>query len=609
MHLDDSTTASQDNDPRPDKHDEAELPVQESSTTAENKIDTNAVLVDIHSANGEKIDNDRREEAQEPVTKQSFQQAQELSNSSNHVGMDLKPERQSTELLSKSCDPKLQAQNTILQGCIRRSKTLGPQAEVAWSRSNRSTSHSSLKQFRYSPDLALSEFSSLLTFFDRLTKPSSHHNVETEKMTETQPPTQLNESDFDETQTQEAPEGNLLSLEVLESTEREEEPFHKGHRRDPAATRISTSSINKPLDPTVQSTKSPRDVAILSPEPASPVRQLRRFKNSIPELMKALPPLPAEAREGSTEVCVDSFLNNNSLGTVDDLSASGFQGVNYQAEGSHLCDQKRVNPPKFKLRVKQPVIPKSGMDDESLMSSNVGQALPRERGSPPVQSKLRIKVSRSHVGQVPTNRDGTVLRSQALKECSSLADLEHCAQKELFASHRYFDGVHTDQGTESMIAGSGPVTTDLEVLRLSPQPSDQFDIQYPQVANRITLTTQPAPTSCKRVLHNSRSLDWGVNRRNQRLRQKLSFLKIRIGGAQKPSHMNDTVLPDRSQGDPVSSPTMPIGNDRVSAEVYESAEQMPAKTEGRVRRWARGAKKVMHLCVRRTLDRPTSSHN
>ena len=66
------------------------------------------------------------------------------------------------------------------------------------------------------------------------------------------------------------------------------------HRRNNAALRISTTSLARKSEEILPH-MIPRcsTTAILSPKPISPVRQLR-LKNSIPQLMKTLPPLPGD---------------------------------------------------------------------------------------------------------------------------------------------------------------------------------------------------------------------------------------------------------------------------------------------------------------------------
>ncbi|KAF5577317.1 hypothetical protein FPCIR_12202 [Fusarium pseudocircinatum] len=81
------------------------------------------------------------------------------------------------------------------------------------------------------------------------------------------------------------------------------------HRRTPANTNIKIPNNNDVAlpkrDVPLDVPKADIDAGILSPNPISPARQLR-VTNSIPQLMKALPPLPDEAQHNSDPHCWSS---------------------------------------------------------------------------------------------------------------------------------------------------------------------------------------------------------------------------------------------------------------------------------------------------------------
>ncbi|KAJ9425032.1 hypothetical protein QL093DRAFT_2095724 [Fusarium oxysporum] len=80
------------------------------------------------------------------------------------------------------------------------------------------------------------------------------------------------------------------------------------HRRTPANTNIKILNKNDVALPKQSVPKATIGAGILSPNPISPAHQLR-VTNSIPQLMKALPPLPDEAQYNSDLPCWSSSRN------------------------------------------------------------------------------------------------------------------------------------------------------------------------------------------------------------------------------------------------------------------------------------------------------------
>ncbi|KAK3329614.1 hypothetical protein B0H66DRAFT_32151 [Apodospora peruviana] len=81
------------------------------------------------------------------------------------------------------------------------------------------------------------------------------------------------------------------------------------HGRAFAVANISTSQLPGPSESDAPSSQNGSATPILSPQPISPARRLR-LQNSVPELMKALPPLPGTAK---SEHCVE----NNTFNGLD----------------------------------------------------------------------------------------------------------------------------------------------------------------------------------------------------------------------------------------------------------------------------------------------------
>ncbi|EQB56931.1 hypothetical protein CGLO_03024 [Colletotrichum gloeosporioides Cg-14] len=78
-------------------------------------------------------------------------------------------------------------------------------------------------------------------------------------------------------------------------------PFFRGHRRNQAVACICTNTLRSE---TPTSTKS-ANATIFCPEPISPARELR-VRNSIPQLMKALPSIPNESPYKSPQASIRS---------------------------------------------------------------------------------------------------------------------------------------------------------------------------------------------------------------------------------------------------------------------------------------------------------------
>lgn len=91
-------------------------------------------------------------------------------------------------------------------------------------------------------------------------------------------------------------DGNVTSCQ-LDAKSSDNKPFSKGHRRNRAIMRISTSSLRSAIPKLTGSADTP----LICPEPISPTRILK-VRNSIPQLMKALPSTPDDAPDQSREV-------------------------------------------------------------------------------------------------------------------------------------------------------------------------------------------------------------------------------------------------------------------------------------------------------------------
>ncbi|KAK4165665.1 hypothetical protein QBC43DRAFT_368805 [Cladorrhinum sp. PSN259] len=164
----------------------------------------------------------------------------------------------------------------------------------------------------YSVEPRLSDFSSLVEYLDKKKNPTSHPDFTNSSQERGGSNSTFPDSSGqfqDESQAWNLPLTGVLSLneadgEVCPGSVNT--PCFRGHKRNFAVPRIHTGNLlttpERELGSVVDRSKTP----MLAPQPISPARQLR-LQNSVPQLMKALPPLPGGS--SNSESCID----NNSV--------------------------------------------------------------------------------------------------------------------------------------------------------------------------------------------------------------------------------------------------------------------------------------------------------
>lgn len=501
--------------------------------------------------------------------------------------------------------------NPSSHGLWRQSRTLPVKSDCARTCAQKRASQSSLRKFKYTLDPTLSEFASLFNPFDRLAKSPFSKKVDGNAASDD---THTLVNQCEDAVHKEASGGTRSakrnSVEAL--GEAKEKPFCKRHRRNLAAHQISTAEISNSLGPKHDISHRTEEIHILSPQPISPVRQLK-VKNSIPQLMKALPPLPDEALEHATEQNKFPVLQA-ARGCSKDVVTTNNKTLSQHKSSRH-------SPPKFRLRVKKalPPTPDSKSDTDVIDPSECDDKNPIDKTKRPTsKKKLKIKMSRNHLTKPQPTDNGTVLRSPAMKQCNSLVDLELCSRKDMFTSQCRLDAAFTRRVSERTNEANSLVPgVEYATLGASPQPSDQFDIQYPQSPCRMTAGPRASASTTTGTLHETRSWSSEADMDSHYgLRQKFSMLRLRIGGTQRGKST-------KALGTQAMGPPFAFGVQGVPMSTREGSDvdgQKPSKSEcatstrsdkaeGRVRRWAKGAKRAVRLCVRRTLDRSSTSNN
>lgn len=406
-------------------------------------------------------------------------------------------------------------------------------------------------------------------------------------------------------------EGNALirkSPPLEELREAKERPFRKGHRRTPAVMHISTSVAIDPLDPSIEQARVSEALASSSTG-SNPPGCNCSTGNLISQLLKSLPPETALALKHWINEHLEFSLKKNAACA----SRYSMKGSNIRANGDFVKEQNHGTPGSFNVLAEIPSTLASDADDESSAIHEANQTSVGVSSESSTRQKLKVKAPRGHAAVSHFSLDSTELHTD-LKQCDTPADSEECARKNIFAQ-RLLDLFADPTETELKMPGVRPGVTSNEpaVLRSSRHPSDQFDIQYPRVTRRSGLELQRTSTSIstKEVPCQSRGLGLGGNKgRHHMLRQKLSRLRLRVSGTLDLQPQNDSsVLPFGFHGEPLSACNISTVNRGGPIELDEEASgPPPAKADGRLRRWTRGAKKAMRSCVRKPWRRHSIPH-
>ncbi|KAI1419632.1 hypothetical protein F5Y12DRAFT_793381 [Xylaria sp. FL1777] len=203
------------------------------------------------------------------------------------------------------------------------------------------------------------------------------------------------------------------------------------HRRNHAALRISTTNLpRKDNEGHPHITPTCSTAPLVSPKPISPARQLK-VKNSIPQLMKALPPLPgtlgydlpSTSTDGVEEEEFAEILVPFSFhGPNEHLQLEQQQAVNpVHVTGTGVVPNQQKDGPKFKLKIKtagyseasdpltykrQPCADKRAVHSERFSDTETSDGLSgknirsRNRSKLKVRSPRRSRLSSSHCSTV-----------------------------------------------------------------------------------------------------------------------------------------------------------------------------------------------------------------
>ncbi|RFU76101.1 hypothetical protein TARUN_6130 [Trichoderma arundinaceum] len=490
------------------------------------------------------------------------------------------------------------------------SKILEDNFDVAGDIRSHQSSQAAVSKLRYSLDPALSDFASILSSFDRLGR------VLTPKHSEVQS-TSGGSHDNSSYQQDEVGLATLKRLSrrsplsLPDKVGAEEGTYQKCHRRNIAAMRISTTGVIS--DDIVRNSPGRQDdLPILSPEPISPVRELR-VKESIPQLMKALPPLPREAEKlsGYGTAGITSLSGYLAHGPLppgkDELSAASVSGC------SHVIQ------PRFKVKVRaSPSSPcRAGETAYSTTNKRPTYDDGHDYGySPAARPKLKLKMSGSQLSQVRLNQSELTPYNNRLKQCNSLAELASCPRKQTTDEHVDFTLGKKKRSSSPNSISNSSVTSGPKPLRFepSPQPSDQFNIPYPPSPVEVKAHSNLTPSINMEVSIETTNRNWPDSSPSgpQGLRGKFSMLRLRFVSPQRSTSMSkeSRSAPCSNTNRLLALPTAANKNnnaiDDAGARGNDQLSPLePGKAEWRVKRWVRDARKAVRSYMKKKLDRPS----
>ena len=469
-----------------------------------------------------------------------------------------------------------------------------------------STSQMTAKKARYKSDLTASESAPLLGYKGHYSRFSQLHGLEWSREAEQQFP-HVHDGDFAKGSQKEMQGSEFPSSMGPTDPHTRQNNFRKGHRRNLATARISTSNLVEVGISTNQVVETETPEACLSPH-SHTVENATRASSIDSSLMKASSPVY------TTELIKSRVNSRSPVGITCNVQRKNSQDLN-----DHSDSETQEDLPKFRVRLKHSATLDTSSESEPMSASDLEQVVSQEESANPLQRRLRIRIAKGpRAGRAHAGLDGTVLRSPALKQCNSLADLEHCVRMDMFTNRCQVGEVFSEKNMEESNVFSSNAKSTISTsrkLKSCEESSPNLDIQSSTLptSEQIDPGSRGQKSSRPRILRHARSLgsDIGHSSSNRGIREKLSFLKLRMNGAHQGREFRDehAVLPSRileeSKEDTVSSKEM---TQSEQSDLCKKQSTPPQRsTKKLLRRWTRGARKAVRSCVKRTLDRSTDS--
>ncbi|ROV99973.1 hypothetical protein VMCG_06271 [Cytospora schulzeri] len=221
------------------------------------------------------------------------------------------------------------------------------------------------------------------------------------------------------------------------------------HRRHHAELRVNTGIVDTQQYQVISTRSGPT----LVPQPISPAKILR-VKNSIPRLMKALPPLPdydpaPESPFGPTVAPMEfetfelSRLTDARSTLSDAVMSKGRYEEAPKSYESFVFEQK-ARKPKLKLRHAASYAQEQSRDlrrgymnhghETHYSTSEKRPATATEYSTAPVKRRLPIKISRPILTTFASEDTGTVKRRTGFEKSSTVSELASSQPVDLFSS-------------------------------------------------------------------------------------------------------------------------------------------------------------------------------
>ncbi|KAG6008314.1 hypothetical protein E4U21_004640 [Claviceps maximensis] len=491
-----------------------------------------------------------------------------------------------------------EAQNELasLTGDSPRTKLLRVSKNLADQASDKISTRSNGDDAHCSPEQSIPDFASIFGSFDLLDR--SPYFKSTSSFAKALDATGENRSIHSADHASHARHLHDLSSTDTNSSE---------ERVDESGFSLSRSAQDKKLD-------------ILSPEPISPVRGLK-VKNSIPQLMKALPPLPSRLSQYVQTAAENSASKDTKH--AEQLDAEGCRDEDAMQDGPQKAQTRttaRASPSKFKVRVKpstsQMRAPPTGITYGSNNQTHSGE-IPQDvaaRAQAEAKPKLKIKISRAQLGQGHYATGGALPRANRLKDCNSLAELAPCSS----TPPKMADGSdvggdsekHDSQSDKRHGSFDGVDELPIQSTSTSPQPSDPFNIPYPSSSDDNATNSRSISSSNKDTLvpRLSCSPDTSLHHENG-LRNKMSMFRLRLVESFSTNAMKKDEKAEelsRSESHISINMTSKASETNMTALGKPTSRCNKEKSDwmsNRVKRWAIDAKKAVRSYVRRTLER------
>jgi hypothetical protein len=377
----------------------------------------------------------------------------------------------------------------------------------------------------------------------------------------------------------------------------------RGTRAQPIPLRVNTA-VGEPHQYQVVST---RNGPTLTPQPISPAKLLR-VKNSIPQLMKALPPLPGyapapESPFGPAVVPMEfepfeiSQLTD-ARSTLIDAVQGGEAPKGYDA----FIFDKTAHKPRLKLKHaasfaverdrsfrRECDIPKSASRPDAptkrpttSTGNSAASAGVTEYSSAPVKRRLPIKISRPALASLVLDDDtGTVKRRTGMQKSSTVSEFASREPIDLFSSAAALKAAvasHETSSAQPAYHASDRAQEDMPLIKITPvarirQIPVDADTRGTSLDTQMDMMRASSVESQPGVMGEIQSFfsDNSIVKPHQGLRKRISNLRLKLAESRNhhKSPLNKLPRDDRLEDDHRDSTNIPLAADGQPTRTYK----------------------------------------